>query len=167
MMQMAAAPEIVTRAQQPYVGITERVTMSDLAGLGARFGELFAWLRSRETAPAGPPFFRYTVIDMDRELEVDVGVPVPAVIDGDGRVMSGILPAGRYATVTHVGPPSELAQATGALLDWAAGLGLTWDVSQAESAQRWGSRLEVYLTDPAQEPDLSKWETQLAFRLAD
>ena len=34
-------------------------------------------------------------------------------------------------------------------------------------AERWGSRLEIYLTDPAQEPDLSKWVTQLAIRLAD
>jgi hypothetical protein len=33
--------------------------------------------------------------------------------------------------------------------------------------ERWGSRLEFYLTDPAEEPDMSKWETQLAFRLAD
>jgi hypothetical protein len=28
-------------------------------------------------------------------------------------------------------------------------------------------RLEIYLTNPAQEPDMSKWVTQLAFRLAD
>jgi len=28
-------------------------------------------------------------------------------------------------------------------------------------------RLEIYLTDPSVEPDMSKWETQLAFRLAD
>ena len=33
--------------------------------------------------------------------------------------------------------------------------------------ERWGSRLEISLTDPRQEPDMSKWVTQLAFRLAD
>jgi hypothetical protein len=33
--------------------------------------------------------------------------------------------------------------------------------------ERWGGRLEIYLTDPDQEPDMSKWQTQLAFRLAD
>ena len=27
--------------------------------------------------------------------------------------------------------------------------------------------LEIYLTDPSQEPDMTKWETQLAFKLAD
>jgi len=28
------------------------------------------------------------------------------------------------------------------------------------------SRPEIYLTDPSQEPDMSAWQTQLAFRLA-
>jgi len=70
-------------------------------------------------------------------------------------------------TLTHVGHPSELAAATKALLDWAAEQGLTWDVTPSESGERWGCRLETYLTDPSQEPDMSKWVTQLAFRLAD
>jgi hypothetical protein len=30
-----------------------------------------------------------------------------------------------------------------------------------------GSRLELYLTDPAREPDTARWTTQLLFRLAD
>jgi hypothetical protein len=38
-------------------------------------------------------------------------------------------------------------------------------MSPGEGGERWGSRLEIYLTDPAQEPDLSKWVTELAFRL--
>jgi hypothetical protein len=57
--------------------------------------------------------------------------------------------------------------ATKALLDWAAEQGLTWDMTPGESGERWGCRLESYLTDPRQEPDMSKWVTQLAFRLAD
>src|SRR5260370_41886372 len=63
--------------------------------------------------------------------------------------------------------PSELVEATKALLDWAAGRGLTWDMSPDAAGERWGSRLEIYLTDPREEPDMSKWVTQLAFRLAD
>ena len=54
-----------------------------------------------------------------------------------------------------------------ALLDWAAGEGLAWDMSPGEDGERWGGRPEVYLTDPDQEPDMSKWVTELAFRLAD
>jgi effector-binding domain-containing protein len=164
---MPTAPEIVTRAEQPYVAIRTRVTMSELDGLGARFAEVFAWLGARGVPPAGAPFFRYNVIDMARKLEVDAGVPVTAAMDGDDNLVSGLIPAGRYATLTHVGHPAGLMQATGALLDWAAGQDLSWDMSPSDSGERWGSRLEIYLTDPSQEPDMSKWATQLAFRLAD
>jgi hypothetical protein len=66
-----------------------------------------------------------------------------------------------------VGHPSELFGVTGALLDWAATQGLRWDMWPADGGERWGCRLEIFLTDPSQEPDMSKWETQLAFRLAD
>ena len=163
---MSTAPEIATRAEQPYVAIRARVTMAELGGLGARFGEVFGWLGARGLAPAGAPFFKYNVIDMMRELEVEAGVPVAAAVDGDDHVVSGVLPAGRYATVTHVGHPSELMEVTKALLEWATAQGLTWDVSAADGGERWGSRLEIYLTDPGEEPDMSKWQTQLAFRLA-
>jgi hypothetical protein len=42
-----------------------------------------------------------------------------------------------------------------------------WDVSQTDAGQKWGCRLESYLTDPAERPDASQWQTELAFRLAD
>jgi effector-binding domain-containing protein len=164
---MTAAPEIVTRAEQPYAAIRARLRQTDLGGLGARFGEVFAWLGSRGLAPSGAPFFRYNVIDMTAELEVDAGVPVAAAVEGDAHMVSGVLPAGRYVTLTHVGQPGELAGVTKGLLDWAAGQGLTWDMTPGQYGDRWGGRLEIYLTDPAEQPDMSKWVTQLAFRLAD
>jgi hypothetical protein len=67
--------------------------------------------------------------------------------------------------VTHVGHPDELAGVTRGLLDWADQQGLTWDMSPRADGELWGCRLEFYLTDPSAEPDMSKWETQLAFRL--
>jgi effector-binding domain-containing protein len=164
---MSAEPEIVTRAEQPYVAIRGRVTMAGIGALGARTPEVFAWLGARGLPPAGPPFLKYNVIDMARQLEIDNGVPVAATADGDGDIIAGVLPAGRYATLTHVGHPSELAAATKTLLDWAAGQGLTWDMSLGADGEQWASRLEFYLTDPREEPDMSKWVTQLAFRLAD
>jgi effector-binding domain-containing protein len=119
----------------------------------------------RGLPPAGPSFLKYNVIDMTRELEIDNGVPVAALADGDDEMISGVLPAGRYATLTHAGPFSELMGATKALLDWAAGQGLAWDMSPGSDGDRWGSRLEIYLTDPREEPETIKWVTQLAFRL--
>jgi effector-binding domain-containing protein len=164
---MPATPEIETRTEQPYVAVRARVTMDGIAAFAVRTSEVFDWLGARGLKPAGPPFFRYNVIDMARELEMETGVPIATAVDGDDDVVAGVLPAGRYATVTHTGHPSELVGVTGALLDWAAEQGLTWDMSPSEDGERWGARLEFYLTDPAEEPDMSKWQTQLAFRLAD
>ena len=163
---MSSAPEIETRAAQPYVAVRARVTMAEIAAFVPRVGEVFGWLDSHGLAPAGPPFFKYNVIDMARELEMEAGVPVPAAVDGDDQVVAGVLPAGRYATLIHVGHPSELMAATKTLLDWAAEQGLTWDVTPGADGDRWACRLENYLTDPSQEPDMSKWVTQLAFKLA-
>ena len=163
---MSSAPEIETRAEQPYVAVRAKVTMGEIAAFARRFGEVFGWLDSHGLAPAGPPFFKYNVIDMARELEMEAGVPIATAIGGNDQMVAGVLPAGRYATLTHVGHPSELMAATKALLDWAAEQGLTWDVTPGAEGDLWACRLENYLTDPSQEPDMSKWVTQLAFKLA-
>ena len=165
---MSSAPEIVTRPEQSYAAIRVRVSMADLAAVVPPLNqEVFAWLGERGAPPAGPPFWKYNVIDMAAKLEIEAGVPVAAAVAGDDRVVTGVLPAGRYATLTHVGHPSELVAATGALLDWAAGQGLTFDVTPGDDGEQWACRLENYLTDPSQEPDMSKWVTELAFKLAD
>jgi effector-binding domain-containing protein len=166
--EMTSEPEIVTRPEQPYAAIGVQVTMAELGAVVPPLNrEVFAWLGERGTPPAGAPFWKYNVIDMASKLEIEAGVPVAAAVAGDDRVISGVLPAGRYATLTHVGHPSELVAATKALLDWAAEQGLTWDVTPGEDGERWACRLETYLTDPGQQPDMSKWVTQLAFKLAD
>src|SRR5262245_28567757 len=141
--------------------------MSTIGAIADRIPEVFAWLGARGIALAGAPFLKYNLIDMARELEIEAGVPVAAATEGEAPVLAGVLPAGRYATVAHVGHPDKLIEVTAALLDWAAGQGLRWDVSETDQGQRWGCRLEVYKTDPSQEPDPGKWETELAFRLAD
>lgn len=165
---MSATPEIVTRPAQPYAAIRVQVTMDELGMVVPPLNqEVFAWLGAHGAAPVGAPFWKYNVIDMTDKLEIEAGVPVAAAVPDDDRVLSGVLPAGRYATLTHVGHPSELIEAIRTLQDWAAGQGLRWDMTPGEAGERWGCRLEIYLTDPREEPDMSKWVTQLAFRLAD
>ncbi len=141
--------------------------MADLGqALPPLAADVFGWLGARGYEAVGPPFWKYNVIDMDRVLEVEVGVPVATDVAGDVRVNAGVLPAGRYVTVVHTGPPADLEEATRVLLEWADGQGLSWDVTTADDGEHWTARLEEYLTDPAQEPDQAKWQTRLAFRLA-
>ncbi|MBV9794748.1 MAG: GyrI-like domain-containing protein [Actinobacteria bacterium] len=161
-----SVPAVIERPSQPYVFIPRTVTMASLPAAADEIPGLFGWLAAHRAAPAGAPFLKYNVIDMERELQVEAGVPVAAPVAGDGRVQAGVLPGGRYAAVTHVGPYDQLVPAVAALLDWAAGAGLTWDKQDTAGGQRWGGRLEVYETNPAEQPDPAKWETRLVFRLA-
>lgn len=162
---MPTTPEITERAAQPYVAIRTAVTMQQLPGLTDRIGEVSGWLAQRGIAPAGPPFLRYNVIDMERLLDVEAGFPVTAAVEGDGRVIAGVLPAGRYATAIHAGHFDGLIGAVRSLLQWADAQGLEWDMSSASDGEHWGCRLEIYLTDPGEQPDPAEWRTQLAFRL--
>ena len=78
----------------------------------------------------------------------------------------GVLPAGRYAFLTHTGPYDHLQEANGALLDWIAAEGLTLDMQASPAGDVFGCRLEIYSTDPEEERDSKKWVTELAFKLA-
>ena len=164
---MDVTPEITQRTAQPYAGISAWVPHEGLGSVADRIPEIFGWLGARGIAPAGPPFFRYHVVDMEGQLEVEVGVPVASAIHDDGDIRAGTLPAGRFAVMTHTGAPDTLVAATADLLAWAQERGLTWDMSPTDAGERWGCRVEFYLTNPAEQPDLTKWQTQLAFRLAD
>lgn len=161
-------PTTVDREARPYVAITSSVPMdrvgSDLPPL---IGEVFGWLAARNIPPAGAPFFKYNMVDMERELEIEVGVPVPTEVRGDERVRGGLLPAGRYATLHHIGRPDTLVDANAALIGWASEQGLTWDASDTAGEERWAARVEEYLVGPEDTPDLDKWETDLVFKLAD
>jgi effector-binding domain-containing protein len=165
---MPIAPVVVERSDQPYVAITSTVSMQEMGELLPPLtDDLFAWTAEAGLAPTGPVFWKYNTIDMPAALEIEVGVPVDRLVSGSGEINSGVLPAGRYALAHHVGHPDTLEQATGELLAWAEAEGVTWDVTEVDGKERWTARLEEYLSDPAEEPDLNAWQTDLVFRLAD
>jgi effector-binding domain-containing protein len=165
---MLTEPGVELRGEQPFAAIRATMSMDAIGStLPQLVPEVMAWVDAQGIAVTGPVFWKYDVIDMEGALEVAVGVPVTDGVPGDGRVETGVLPGGAYATLVHTGHPAELVDATSALLDWAAERGLSWDMDFDDRGERWACRLEEYLTDPADEPDLSRWQTKLAFRLAD
>lgn len=160
-------PNIVEHPDRPYVGVRRTITMTTFGEVGDRIGELIGWLAQRGIAPAGAPFLRYDSIDMAADrLVVEAGVPIAEPVAGEGDIFAAHLPAGRYATVTHHGHPDQLAGVVEALLKWAAERDLAWDMFEKDGAEHWGCRLELYPTDPRVEPDPSKWDIDLEFRLA-
>jgi effector-binding domain-containing protein len=163
---MTNEPSVVERPDVPYVAITATVSMNEIGAVIPPLNqEVFGWLAAHGEKPAGAPLWKYNVVDMARGLEIEAGVPTERPVDGDDRVRAGVLPAGRYATLRHVGHPRTLVDATARLLRWAEERGLTFDVEPSPAGDRWRARLEIYHDEPGQPMDT--WETELAFRLTD
>ena len=161
-------PEIEQRGPQTYIGRTETVTMATISRAADRIPEIIGWLGEHGAAPVGAPFLRYRVIDMEDTVVVDAGVPVDDSVNESGIGDSGLalhsLPAGRYVTMTHHGHVDQLQDANAALLAWAAEQDIELDMSTADDGQHWASRLEIYLTNPAEQPDPSQWQTVVAIK---
>ena len=94
-------------------------------------------------------------------------MPTRDPVEGDGRVRAGRLPAGRYASLVYRGHYDELIDANAVLIGWARLCGFRFDSQETPAGERFGCRLEIYRTNPAEEPDPSKWETEVAIRVAD
>ena len=142
---MAPDPEIRELTPQPAV---VEVAVTEAAGLPAvvdsGFPRLFGRLAELGVEPAGPPYIRY--LRTGEELELELGIPV-----GPDAEQSSGLPGGRAAVLRHVGRFSGLRAACAALEAWVAEQGL-------EPA---GPFWESYVTNPRDEPDSSKWITEI------
>jgi effector-binding domain-containing protein len=156
-------PEIVEIGERPYVALRGKVAMDGIAAFADRLRDVVDWLAAREIAPNDAPFFKYDVVDMEAGLVLEIGFPVDDLHSGEGEIVTGVLPAGRYATVTHHGHPDGLLGATRDLLAWGEEKGLEWDAY----GDRWTARLEIYRSDPREVPDLNDWDTDLQFKLKD
>ena len=146
---------IVERQEQPTAGVRERVPMADLPQFFSRaFGETMAAISAQGAHASGPPFGKYYGRP-DAFVDVEAGFPVATPIEPAGNVVPGVLPGGRVAEAVHVGPFDTMGE-TYARLER--------DMQAAELTPgdvMW----ESYLTDPGEEPDPSKWRTQICWSL--
>ncbi|MDE2162241.1 MAG: GyrI-like domain-containing protein [Alphaproteobacteria bacterium] len=114
--------------------------------------------------PAGLQITKPHFVARDARPYLGIAAPVEKAIAGDGHVKAGTLPAGRYATHRHFGGFDGLKTTTGALFDWISAQNLA---SDTDENSRWAARLETCHTDPLAEPDETKWETEVACKIAD
>lgn len=160
---MISEPTLQQRAAQPYVALRRQVAPRDIGReLPPLHDEVMTWLHSKGLSPAGAPFFRYLVVDMDADrFVVDVGWPVATPVQSEGEIIGDMLPAGSYGVILNTGPFDDVMGAHMALMAWGKANGITWQTT--DNGKAWGANIEFYLTDPAEEPDPQKWETEIAF----
>jgi effector-binding domain-containing protein len=164
---IAREAQLAQRNAQNTVGIRTQVPHEQLPIVIPQFiDEVMAWLGTQGVEPDGAPFIRYYVIDMDAELDIEVGWPVATALEGNGHIQAGVLPAGCYAALVYRGVENGI-KGNGTLIEWAEGNGVKWDRWDDEKGDAFRARVEFFLTDPDEEPDPSKWETEVAILVLD
>jgi effector-binding domain-containing protein len=128
--------------------------------------EVLSWVQEHGVGIGAPPFMRLHVVNMEGEMDMELGVPVAGPIQPDGRITPGVLPAGRYASLIYTGRDRGYA-GNGVLINWAEKQRLQWDAWDDPAGHAFRCRYEAFLTDPAEEPDHKRWQTEVAIRLAD
>lgn len=104
---------------QPVAAIREHARLQGIAGTMAdAFGELYGYLGKIGTRPDGPPLVVYFDVDERRGVEMEVCVPVPGKVEGEGRVTPDELPAGEVAVTMHRGPYGSITPAYRAVERW-------------------------------------------------
>jgi hypothetical protein len=153
-------PQVQLRDAQPYVAIAAHVpTQAEFRRAADRgFPELFGWLAEHRVEPAGPIFIRYVELDDAGDpVDIELGVPVAPGVAGDDRVKADTLPEGRWATFVHVGPYNHVTEP-----DLAAGRATLRAWTDAQGLARLGY-VEQFIKGPVEEPDYTRWETELAY----
>lgn len=163
---MLTQPTIVTRAAQPYVAINRAVTIPFDETANRLIAELQAQMKADGIVAAGPVIFKHNTVAMP-EVDMDFGVIVARPVMPRGRMVTGVLPAGRYGQLSHFGDYDGLIDANGALIEWAKQSGIAWDMSTGPNGDTFASRLEIYPNGPHDEPDPAKWETIVAIKIRD
>ena len=120
------------------------VTVSTIGGvLGPSFGEVYGHLGARGIETQGPPFVIYHGIPQaDEPFDVEVCAPVAQAADAPAGWELQELPAGRFATLMHVGPYDSIRSAYEELTTW---------IGAHELAVA-GPPREVYLSEPSTPP---------------
>jgi effector-binding domain-containing protein len=165
---MITEPKLEIRPEQPYVAIRTQVAPQELPIVIPQLMDAVGeWLGKRGVSPVGAPFIQYHVIDMPQKLDIGIGFPVDQIVAGEGNIQAGKIPGGTYATVLYTGDYSGLYDANRILIEWGKQNNVAWDRWDDPNGDAFAGRFEHYLTDPAEEPDSTKWETEVAIRIRD
>lgn len=157
-------PRLVARDVQLYLAIPTQVMLSEWGQASVLTEEVLHWHQTHDVPDTPSPFFRYRVLgDMDNPFHLEVGWTVPEPPAGDERVN----PGGRYVSTVHHGHPDRPAEAIARMDAWLDEHGMAWDINHEAEIDFWAAWFAVYLTNPAEQPDMEQWTIELLWKVTD
>ena len=142
---------LLERAPQPTAVVRSTIAVSEIPKfLGHAYEAVMRVLAAQGISPVGEPF-AYYIGAPTTTVELEAGFPIGTPCAPSGEVVPSELPGGSVATGTHIGSYETMVDTYQQLTTWIAAQGLVPGDSM------W----EIYLSDPQQEPDRTKWRTQI------
>lgn len=163
---MLTEPKIVEKAPQPYAAILLTLRQPEIAQQAPPLVEdVITWVKAQGGELAGAPFFNYVNFFPGGTMEMQIGMPTTTVLKADGKMSTGTLPGGKYASITATVPYHELHDANMKLDTWAKAQGHELDGTEDGDRFINAVRMEIYHKDPGEDPS-GHPVTEIAFRLA-
>jgi effector-binding domain-containing protein/uncharacterized protein YndB with AHSA1/START domain len=135
-----------------YLYVKAQADESDISNvLGSGYGRIMDVMRKQGLVLADAPFAIYQTPPPVFEMEIGIPVVTPGKESGD--VKTGTMGPCKALMVRYFGPYEKSSSAHAAIREYLDRKGMTAA----------GAPWETYVTDPATEPDTSKWETDVYY----
>jgi effector-binding domain-containing protein len=135
-----------------YLLITDEVEPTNIAMYFAEnFPKIMGYAQENGASMAGSPtgiYFTWT----DTLTKMAAAIPVDKEVAGNDEIEYRVIPAGNALRVDHYGNYDEVGPAHYAMEEYANEKGYSLSFA-----------IETYVTDPEEEPDTSKWLTQITY----
>lgn len=146
--------KVVELDKQPSLSILDSTTIGGIGELmGRNYGIIMGYIMQKEIPIAGFPFAVYYNWDPDGIILIRTGVPVPEGTKGKDHIEYFELPAGKAVYAKHFGS-YDTGDTHYAIENYV----MANDIDCNENFI-W----EVYVTDPMNEPDTTKWQTDIYY----
>ncbi len=121
--------------------------------MGELYGKLFGYLSQNRIEPVGPPFAYYISYDPQGNTVFEAGVPVMQELTVEGEMVYKVYPETKAVSVLYTGPYEMMEPVYTKLMNY----------MKENNLKDKGVSCEVYLTDPAEEPDPKNYKTIVYF----
>ena len=124
--------------------------------MGEMYGSIMAKINTQGLQMAGPPFSHYLSYDEETGItECLVGFPTTTRGKNSEEIEARSYPEIEVIQAMHTGPYEEIPVSYGKLMEHV----------EANQIDVKYESFEFYYTDPESEPNITKWQTLIAFPL--
>lgn len=146
--------ETTTVTALPCLTILDSADFSDMSAIGTKYGDMYheigEYMAKNKLTMAGAPFGIMIKTEGTKYIW-EAGIPTDKLGKSAGRIVAKNTYSGDVATVKYYGSYEKTEPAWQAAFKWVAENGKTQN----------GNPWEVYVSDPGNEKDTAKWETDI------